>query len=826
MANDMMKGVDLGTTNSSVATLDGTSAKVYDNNTGDKCTPSAIWVDARSHMFVGKLGKQRAEDDPDNAAAEFKRVMGTGKVYAFKASGRSMKPEELSAEVLKSLRADVERAGDTLTSAVIGVPAAFDVAACQATERAAKMAGIGFSVLLQEPVAAAMAFGFQSAESREHWLVYDFGGGTFDAAVIQLRDGMIKVLNHGGDDKLGGKDIDWAIVEKIFVPELTAKYRLPDFRRGSPRWGTAFAKLKMQAEEAKILLSQADAIPIVIDPLCKDASGDWIRFEYTLGKEELESLTLPFVKRTIDVSRKVLQDTRLYERGAVQRIILVGGPTKMPILRKMLREEMEIPLDYSVDPMTVVAQGAAIFAATVKAPVRREDAKPGQYTIDFEYDPVGLDPNPDVPGLVHPPEGKTPCGLTVELVEGKTGWRTGKIPVNRNGSFVASIKAEKGRQNKYAVELRDAAGSLLPVRPAEIQYTIGNAPTDQTIIHSLSVGLANNSTLVLLRKGEELPARKRAFLETVSHVRKGEAGTLLRVPLLEGENKRADRQRLVGALALNGTDVSRDVPAGSEIEVSVSMDASRGVTAEAYIPILDKPFTISVDLERPEPKPEELKAKVAGEKARLEGLQARSAELGDESPKELIGTVGAQVSALEGSLPSAAADLDAAERCQSLLLEVQESIDRIEENLEWPEAVSDSKRAVASAQNIVDRWGDAGERKQLETLKDQIVAAPDLETLRGRTEQVRVLARSIGDRRPEWWISILADLLDEQRNMTDRDMAQQIFLKAAEYAEKKDVDGLKACVRQLIQLLPEGEARETIMKETHSTVMSGGGGRG
>jgi molecular chaperone DnaK len=841
MANSMMKGIDLGTTNSSIAVLDGITARVYDNNTGDKCTPSAVWIDAEKRLYVGRLAYQRSEDDPNNSAAEFKRVMGTGMVKSFASSGRSMKPEELSAEVLKSLRADVERAGDELTSAVIGVPAAFDVAAIQATERAAKMAGIGFSVLLQEPVAAAMAYGFQSSESREHWLVYDFGGGTFDAAVIQLRDGMIKVLNHGGDDKLGGRDIDWAIIDKILVPALAAQYSLPDFRRGpGSRWTRAFAKLKLHAEEAKILLSQSEVGPIGIDALCQDGTGKWIRFEYSLKRSEpegqkadgltLESLTKPFIRRTIEICRKVLQETRLYNRGAVQRVILVGGPTKMPLLRQMVQDELGIPLDYSVDPMTVVAQGAAIFAATVKAPDRRANARPGQYTVEFEYDPVGIDLDPQVPGAVHPPEGQKADGLTIELVERKTGWRTGKIALNKNGDFVAVLKAEKGRQNLYAIELRDAAGRLLDAAPSEIQYTVGNAPTDQTSIHSLSVGLANNETRVLLRKGETLPAKKRAFLQTVSRVRKGEAGALLRVPVIEGENTRADRNRLVGALELTGSDVSRDVPPGSEVEVAIEMDASRRVTAEADIPILDKLFTIDVCLERPDPKPDELRAKLASEKSRLQRLGLQAQELQAPEARDLAEELRSRMESLDECFQNVEADLDAAERCQALLLELQVSVDQLEEIMEWPEAVADSEQAIRAAQEVVDRWGEPGERKQMETIKGQIhaaVSAHDLDTLKSRTEQVWSLAREIGQRQPEWLISMLSRLLGQALRMTDQEMAGRLFTRAAEYAKNKDMDGLNACVRQLAQLLPEDdETKQAIMKEFHSTVMSGGLGRG
>ena len=160
----------------------------------------------------------------------------------FKRSGNSMLPEEMSAEVLKSLKADVHtNKGEDLHAAVITVPAAFELPQCEATRRAAALAGLTVSPLLQEPVAAALAYGFQSASNKVFWLVYDFGGGTFDAAVIQVRDGVIQDVNHAGDNYLGGKNIDWDIVEKLLVPQLTADRRLSDFNRTNPQWRAAFA---------------------------------------------------------------------------------------------------------------------------------------------------------------------------------------------------------------------------------------------------------------------------------------------------------------------------------------------------------------------------------------------------------------------------------------------------------------------------------------------------------------------------------------------------------------------------------------------------------
>jgi len=267
-------GIDLGTTNSKIAVLKGTTNEVFNNNEGQEYTPSAVWIDSRGRLYVGRLAKEQLEYDNENAFSEFKLLMGTPQIYRFARSGRQMRPEELSAEVLKSLRGDVQQhTGEGIKAAAISVPAAFELPQCEATNKAAKLAGLSFSPLVQEPVAAAFAYGFQSKSDRVFWMVYDFGGGTFDVAVIQVRDGYINIVHHNGDNYLGDKLIDWEIVERLFVPALEKEYHLSDFKRGNPKWKAAFAKLKLHAEQAKIRVSRDTATDVIIDPLCQDDKG-------------------------------------------------------------------------------------------------------------------------------------------------------------------------------------------------------------------------------------------------------------------------------------------------------------------------------------------------------------------------------------------------------------------------------------------------------------------------------------------------------------------------------------------------------------------------
>ena len=188
-----------------------------------------------------------------------------------------MMPEELSAEVLKSLRGDVQqRLGEDIQAAVITVPAVFEQKQCAATRKAGELAGFSQCPLLQEPVAAALAYGFQADVTKEYWFVYDFGGGTFDAAIMKAEEGNIHVVNHGGDNFLGGSDIDWAIVEQLIVPELVDNYNLPDFSRGNMKWRPALAKIKKAAENAKIQLSRSDTADLEICGII-DADGEKLR---------------------------------------------------------------------------------------------------------------------------------------------------------------------------------------------------------------------------------------------------------------------------------------------------------------------------------------------------------------------------------------------------------------------------------------------------------------------------------------------------------------------------------------------------------------------
>ena len=276
MQNDFYFGIDLGTTNSAVVRSNGVEIHLYRSSEPADTTPSAVRLSKAGTILVGKRAYNGLIDDPDNVATEFKRLMGQRTSKSFTACGRSMTPEELSAEVLKSLKDDVRsETGEEISKAAITVPAAFSTLQCEATSRAASLAGIKETHLLQEPIAAAIAYGVKPEAKDKRWLVFDLGGGTFDIAVVSSRNGQLTVLEHGGNNLLGGKDIDRVIVDEFFLPALNREYQLHE--AGSAERQRLIRRLLRHAELTKIELSARQQVVVTLSDMKTDRRGeaDW-----------------------------------------------------------------------------------------------------------------------------------------------------------------------------------------------------------------------------------------------------------------------------------------------------------------------------------------------------------------------------------------------------------------------------------------------------------------------------------------------------------------------------------------------------------------------
>lgn len=358
-------GIDLGTTNSCIARWEGGSVRVFQNNDQMNVTPSAVHIQKTGRVIVGRRGYSALLTDPENVAIEFKRWMGQKDRKRFPAAQRELSAEELSAEILKSLREDVRRqTGVDVTTAVVTVPAAFGALQCEATARAAILAGLVEAPLIQEPIAAAIGYGANPGSANQRWLVFDLGGGTLDIAVVSTREGRLNVLEHQGNNLLGGKDIDRQIVDCILLPALESNYDLRVSKSKAGR-NALLSRLRLKAEEAKIDLSTETQVVISLFDVGEDDSGKLIEMDVPISRVQLETLIEPLFEKCCNLARDALVGARLVGED-LDRILLVGGPTQSPLLRNMLNTRLGAAVDYSADPMTVVGRGAAVYASTLE----------------------------------------------------------------------------------------------------------------------------------------------------------------------------------------------------------------------------------------------------------------------------------------------------------------------------------------------------------------------------------------------------------------------------------------------------------------------------
>src|SRR5580693_813660 len=296
-------GIDLGTTNSAAAVFDGELVSVVRNAQGATVTPSIVRIDKQGRITVGTRARRFVEQDSANTAAEFKRLMGTERAIEFPASGAKKKPEELSAEILKALRQDIaDQLGVAVERAVISVPALFELPQSAATSEAARLAGFARVELLQEPIASALAAGWRADDDGAGtWLVFDLGGGTFDASLLETRDGLLRVVGHDGDNFLGGRDFDWAITEHL-ASRLSV---VP--QRSNPEHTAALRALRLAAEDAKIELSRGDRAQVTLaQPLRVDDQD--VEVDLELDRATVERLCAPLIDRSLDVCVRLLSN--------------------------------------------------------------------------------------------------------------------------------------------------------------------------------------------------------------------------------------------------------------------------------------------------------------------------------------------------------------------------------------------------------------------------------------------------------------------------------------------------------------------------------------
>ena len=352
-------GIDLGTTYSAVAVLEGGEAKIIPNPEGNRTTPSVVAFKG-DEIQVGEVAKRQAITNP-NTVISIKRHMGTD--YKEEVNGKKYSPQEISAMILQNLKATAESyLGEKVTKAVITVPAYFNDAQRQATKDAGKIAGLEVERIINEPTAAALAYGLDKTDVDQKVLVFDLGGGTFDVSILELGDGVFEVLATSGDNLLGGDDFDQAIID--YLVEEFKKEQGIDLSKDK----MAMQRLKDAAEKAKKDLSGVTSTQISLPFISAGESGP-VHLENTLTRAKFDELTRHLVEKTLVPTRQALKDAGLTPSD-IDQVILVGGSTRIPAVQEAIKKEMGKEPHKGVNPDEVVAMGAAIQGGVITGDVK------------------------------------------------------------------------------------------------------------------------------------------------------------------------------------------------------------------------------------------------------------------------------------------------------------------------------------------------------------------------------------------------------------------------------------------------------------------------
>ena len=479
-------GIDLGTTNSAICRMEKGEPKIWKSDIGADTLPSCVAFTKNKSSKVGqgairllkshkRMATKSWSKDKSNAYVEFKRTMATNTRYACSFMGRDFSSEELSSEVLKTLKSFIM--DENVSSAVVTVPAKFTVNQKTATIEAAKMAGFKRCELLQEPIAASMAYGLTSDSKNGIWMVFDFGGGTFDAALLKVEDGIQQVFDTEGDNYLGGKNLDYAIVDHLIIPYLMNHYEIGSIMADADKKDILREAMKTYAEEAKIQLSFKDKEDILsnLGELGEDDEGEEIELDLTIMQAELFDVMRPHFQKAVDICKNLLKRNNL-TGTQIDKLILVGGPTHSPLIRQMLREQITPNVDTSIDPMTAVATGAALYASTLDAEVNEEDMEVGTVMLEMSYESTTVETTVWIPVKLTSSMPQTK--VWVELVRRDQAWSSGKVEIDKAGNIIEAHLLES-KPNLFNVVVYDEKGNRLPGFPAEI-----------TIIQGTKVGAA------------------------------------------------------------------------------------------------------------------------------------------------------------------------------------------------------------------------------------------------------------------------------------------------------------------------------------------------
>jgi molecular chaperone DnaK len=826
----MYLGIDLGTSNSAIVGNINGVLKLFKTSDGRDVLPSAIYIDRRGNKFVGKKAQDQALLSPENVAQGFKRLMGTATPFKFAGADVELTPEDASADVLRTLltQAQTEAGDQTVVGAVITTPAAFNQMQSEATIRAASAAGLPNVGLIQEPVAAALA-SLENATNKDGiFLVYDLGGGTFDVALVQSTRGSVAILAHAGVNMLGGRDFDRTIVNSLVRPWLLENYQLPaDFQR-EPKYRRLMRLAAMKAEDAKIELSTRETTQIFVgeeEARAEDLAGREMFVEVSLSRQQLEELTRDRIDESIRLCRDILEENGL-SHDDVDRLVFIGGPSKMPSIRDRVPRELGIAADLGTDPMTAVARGAAIFAesrtwdnsgGTTRKSARGSLATTGQVAVSYEFEARTTDNEARIRATLK----SDVQGVRISA-SNEDMWQSGEMSLD--GQKVFKVPLPKIGENRIAIKVIDSAGLVVSSASSEIIVTKINAsaagiPATQTIAVKTRNGdghFARNELKALFEKGTILPTSGVEKFRAAQNLRGGSDDSLT-IEIFEKTPgvPEPELNLFIGSYIVNATSLDNDVAIrkGDEVYVHWNVDDNMLLNCTIELP------TAGLKLENEKFYSPSLGHKNYGGDAGLQiaeaALEAAQSDI-DGISTALEGAAGSELASLRRRIERQKSELvraDGADVCRAIDEEarhIRQEVSRLRHSPDHRSKIlaADIDRGTdILAQLIPNADAQTIDRvKQLTDTAEQSLIRGDLDTAERAVDDMRSLISSAIVQEPAYIVASFERAASERYLAIDPALHDKASSAGRAALDRNDIDGVRSATIELYRNRAEAEA--------------------
>ncbi|MCF6407472.1 Hsp70 family protein [Chitinophaga filiformis] len=817
-------GIDLGTTNSAIAKFTDGKVQLFHNpaDPGSYTLPSVVaFHDNR--IIAGRKAKEWLEKDPQSVIGRFKRKMGTSERYDIKSIGSAKTPIELSAIILKELRTFLPQ-WEYPEAGVITIPASFDTIQANATKEAASLAGFRQVLLLQEPIAASLAYANMKKDTDlpdGQWLVYDLGGGTFDVALIRVKEGEMKVMDHEGDNFLGGTDFDNLIVEKLLIPAIAARYQFreleQEMKSAKGKYNANYFVLLQQAEEAKIVLSSKTSTVIVIDGLT-DENNTAVDFEYTITRAAFNELINAYVDDTIRMVQQIITRNRLAAKD-LQFVLMVGGSTFIPYVRQRVEEVLQIAVNCEIDPITAVATGAAYYASG------KPNLLSGADAAAFNS-PVAIK-------VTYPKTSREKEELFLAKVAGDTSQLSYRI-TREDGGFDTGVKKLSERISEYLplvqnvynffrLTIYDQENKIIDTGTGIIGIDSGYGISGQPIPEDICLEIDDDDhpgetkLLPVFQKNNVLPSRKgmtRVLNKTISATN----GECIRINVLEGPHYALpEANKSLGYLEIAGDKLQREVLKGSDIELTFNISESRDLTVTAYLQMADQEFKETFTPQERHTPVDVLKMDIGILAGKLEN------EIFETNRQENY-TVSKQLADLKRDMDNikeearVLADDDVTDKRYQLEDKKRKLAQAMD--LATKEKRLNEVRAyyfkvkTACHQQLTATGKDQDQQHFYDIIKDEelFLASPGPTRTMEKSEALRSLLLVMLWREPEFLVNTFKELVSKRRAVSDDALVKDLEVNGRLSIQTKDWAKLTQVNHELIAAVPKEASQEVIRK--------------